>query len=618
MACMALCCFGVSLFAQQDTSRLTAPVTVVTASKMSGVALASKLVSNDSNIQKNFVQNTLADAIRQNNLIHLKSYGTGLQTVSFRGTGAEHTAVYWEGIPINSATNGTVDFAHLPAFFFNEVSINYGDGGAGLGSGAVGGSVSANSNLSFRKHKSLSLELNGGSFSNYAGGIGFQGSNGKWSNSTKVYYQKAKNDFFYNNPYKSGKPEERMRNNGLSRYGALQQIGYKIKHGNVKLSTMFLHSSSELGNIALPNANETQEDKSVRTNLQTNLYLNRKWKINASMGHSYEYLRYLNPGIEDSEYKVQGLIGRLAARKTTKKGEWNSLVFVQFQQAQAINFSENPKREELGLALSYQRHLGKRLFSKTTVKGSVFNGEPTPLNFGEFLSYQLNKFIEVKASVNSIYRLPTFNDLYWLGSGNPDLKPESGWKQDLGVVIEKSDWKLEATGFHLLVDNWLIWLPSSSRWEPQNIRKVRSTGVEIAIQKTLNLKKWQFIIKGAGSYTNAINLMVESGNQAAVNKQLIYVPREKSMGALTINKEQWYSTTTFSYTGQSYSSSDNSQIVESYGIWSSSLGRKFNVNEMELALSGSIENILDERYYVVAGRPVPGRTFWIKINYKLK
>ena len=28
--------------------------------------------------------------------------------------------------------------------------------------------------------------------------------------------------------------------------------------------------------------------------------------------------------------------------------------------------------------------------------------------------------------------MPTFNDLYWEGSGNPDLKPESSYQAEIG------------------------------------------------------------------------------------------------------------------------------------------------------------------------------------------
>ena len=92
---LVVLCLCISVHAQQDTSVSVAPLTIV---KRFNSSISTKVIQNDTNIQKAFVQNSLADALVQNNLVHVKSYGTGLQTVAFRGTGAEHTAVFWEGI----------------------------------------------------------------------------------------------------------------------------------------------------------------------------------------------------------------------------------------------------------------------------------------------------------------------------------------------------------------------------------------------------------------------------------------------------------------------------------------------------------------------------------------
>lgn len=617
IVCITICSFCLSLFAQEDTAKFVAPLTVVKASKVSSVSLSSKLVSNDSNIQKSFVQVTLADAIRQNNTVHLKSYGTGLQTVSFRGTGAEHTAVYWEGIPVNSATNGTVDFSHLPAFFFNNVSMNYGDGGAGMGSGAVGGSVLTNSDLSFLKGDKVLLQLQGGSFANYSGGLGYVWSNGKLVNTTKLFLQSAKNNYLFNNPYKTGNPEERVKNNGLSQWGFLQQLGYKLNKGSLQLSTMFLESTSELANIARPIANETQEDKSLRTSLKWNRYFKKRWSLKADVGHTYEYLRYQNPGIENSEYRVQGILGRLGIKKRTKLTEWNVLLLSQLQYAEAANFTSNPNRKEYSATVSYQRTFWKKLFSKTSIKNSVFYKAFIPMNFGQLFIYKITDKWSMNASVNSIYRLPTFNDLYWQNSGNPDLKPERGWKEDLGLVFSGNLLEIEVTGFHMVVDDWLIWLPNGTTWEPKNIRKVRSMGLEFAAKKTWIWNQYVFALKGTASYTQATNMEVEPGSESALNKQLIYVPKHKSSLVFNLKKGPWFSTSYYSYTGVSYSSSDNSQELEAYGIYSSSIGRDIKWKKMLSNIAISVENILDKRYQAIAGRPVPGRTYWIKMNYKI-
>ena len=41
--------------------------------------------------------------------------------------------------------------------------------------------------------------------------------------------------------------------------------------------------------------------------------------------------------------------------------------------------------------------------------------------------------LDVVAFGRRAYRVPTFNELYYVGYGNPLLKPEDAWMSDLGV-----------------------------------------------------------------------------------------------------------------------------------------------------------------------------------------
>ena len=49
-----------------------------------------------------------------------------LSTISFRGTGAGHTSVIWNGVNINQPTIGQTDFSLFPVFAFDDIRIFYG------------------------------------------------------------------------------------------------------------------------------------------------------------------------------------------------------------------------------------------------------------------------------------------------------------------------------------------------------------------------------------------------------------------------------------------------------------------------------------------------------------
>ena len=72
---------------------------------------------------------------KSNSSFHIKNYGPGnLQTVTVRGSNAEQTNVFWEGVPINSKLNGLTDFGKYGSIS-QKISLDDSKGG-------IGGSVS--------------------------------------------------------------------------------------------------------------------------------------------------------------------------------------------------------------------------------------------------------------------------------------------------------------------------------------------------------------------------------------------------------------------------------------------------------------------------------------------
>ncbi|WP_234696755.1 TonB-dependent receptor, partial [Candidatus Kryptobacter tengchongensis] len=94
--------------------------------------------------------------------------------------------------------------------------------------------------------------------------------------------------------------------------------------------------------------------------------------------------------------------------------------------------------------------------------------------------------LNIKFSYGTGFRAPTFNDLYWHGSGNRDLKPERSKSYDFGFVVIAgsnvkvlSELKFELSFFNIDIEDRIIWLPSQenqSVWRPINIDHVNSRG----------------------------------------------------------------------------------------------------------------------------------------------
>lgn len=101
-------------------------------------------------------------------------------------------------------------------------------------------------------------------------------------------------------------------------------------------------------------------------------------------------------------------------------------------------------------------------------------------DFGSFLSPSLGLLsplssqTRIRAHFGRAFRAPTFNDLYWPRSGNPNLKPEYGDALQFGI-----DWEnFSLTGFCRKTKDLISWVPDKEGiWRPTNIDKSDIFGI---------------------------------------------------------------------------------------------------------------------------------------------
>jgi len=124
------------------------------------------LALNDSVIGNNGA--SLTALLNYNSTIYFKENGPGMvSSPSFRGTTAQHTAVVWNGLNINSQFNGQTDFNTVTTADFNNVAVRSGGGSVIYGSSAIGGSVHLNNDLLFSRRFDSALSVGYGSFDTF-------------------------------------------------------------------------------------------------------------------------------------------------------------------------------------------------------------------------------------------------------------------------------------------------------------------------------------------------------------------------------------------------------------------------------------------------------------------
>jgi outer membrane cobalamin receptor len=132
----------------------------------------------------------------------------------------------------------------------------------------------------------------------------------------------------------------------------------------------------------------------------------------------------------------------------------------------------------------------KRMTLSLAGREEVFSGGANDFSPTFAAGYRSRDDLRLRASAGHAFRLPTYTDLYYsdpTSVGNPDLKPETSWSYEAGVVWTPGRASLELTGFQNRIGNSIDYVKTSpdARYQATNTGAVAFTGAETALHLRL-------------------------------------------------------------------------------------------------------------------------------------
>ena len=577
--------------------------------KFSNTQSVSKL--NDSIISKN--EALLTDLLNFNSTLYFKEYGRGmLSTVSFRGTTSSQTAVIWNGININSQMNGSTDFNTISGSDYNSVSVKAGGGSVIYGSGAVGGTVHLNNDMTFYDRFENNLKLDYGSFNtigiNYKTNI----SNKKWSAQIGFSKNSSTNDYKYLNRY-TWKGEQRWNQNGQYDIITLNaNLGYKF---DAKNSLKFYSQTSNTDrNTSLVTETDTKSKYVNGFNRNLLDYDGNFGKFTTNFKTAYifeNYQYYADNTRKDYSYgKTESLITKLDLGYTLfKSTQLNGIIDYSRTKGFGSGFG-NHLREISSAALLIKQDFSSDWKNEFGIRKEFTDNYKSPVLFSIGSSYQFSQLYNLKLNISRNFRIPTFNDLYWEEGGNPDLKPESSYQAEIGNVFTFKTISLTQTFYYMKINDLLQWVPGKNGiWSPKNQDKVNSYGAETLLSWKKHFGKNYLVANMTYAYT--ISEDEETKNQ------LFFVPYNKVTGAVSYSRNKISAYYQFLYNGFVYTRADNNpdEIINDYMI--SNLGIDYDFKFLDsFKLGFQILNVFNEEYESLEDRPMPGRNFNMYLTLK--
>lgn len=608
---------------------------------------------------------SMADVLAHNSTIFIKQYGRATEaTASFRGTSPEHTQVVWNGMRITSPVMGMTDFSMIPAHFIDDAELLPGSSSLLTTGGGLGGAVVLATRPLQTDGFGLQYVQGIGSFATFDEYLRLTYGGSRWQSSTRFVCSTSRNDYRYRNYDKkelvyddehrivdSYYPIERNRNGAWRDIHLLQELYLQTRSGGRwSLNAWYLDSKRGLPTTTV---SYRDDDRIVNEGRERTLRSVLGWERLRSAGRlaakagyiysrtAYDFQNDRGDGTTADMMRVRNRVhtfyGNLAGEyRPVERWFFTAEVtahqhFVRSIDHSVVTVGHQPSigydkgRIEFSFTASARWRPIPRLGLALVVREELFGRDWSPVVPAFFADYVLSKRgnVVAKASVSRNYRFPTLTDLYFRPGGNPDLRPEHGFTYDAGLSFSTGrpgTYTLsgELTAFDSYIDDWIIRLPmggSKSFWQPRNLKKVHSYGVEVKAAFDLRLSSdWQLALDGTFGWTPSINCSEPFNDEdRSVGKQLVYVPEYSSAVTGRLGWRTWRLTYKWNYYSTRYTMSSNDHTLTGeltpYLMNDLSLEKHFAPRWAELTVKCAVNNLFDEEYKSVLARPMPGIHF---------
>jgi outer membrane cobalamin receptor len=567
--------------------------------------------------------------------VYIKNYGGagGMKTISIRGANSMQNVTMIDGEAINSSQNASVDLSLLPAGFVKSIEVSRGGASDAFGSGSMSGAVNIITNKRIFDNKYSGL-LSYGSYGDLKTDLGAELNFGPVYGLFSAEYVRSDGDYKFDfNEY--GKNRNLSRKNAQFNNLAMNaSIGGELQ-GDMNWSLRAIGINSDRG---VPGAVVQGREESLYATLQnktvysmaslTKLFDSGDF-IKASAYIKYDKQLYRDPDsmtFDDSRRALFiGRDARLSIKSSILFGDYrlNSSVESSFSELRGGNFDKlvgsYVKRANVSAGMMLEkdfilRENVDRISVAPSVRGDVFSDNSPFLSYSVSILYNNSDLgIEVKTKLSHNFRMPSFNEMYYLNYGTRNLKPEQA--NSLNLTLSKNLFNtqnIELSYFYIDTKDQIISVPKSPiKWSAGNVAKVVSQGVEAGIIGSLFGEKLNYSF----SYTWQ-SVLNKDKKAISYDKRIAYTPEEilsanidYKLGIITLGASMDYSSFRYSLPDESYDS-----MLPSYTLIDLFVSTEFKAFDTLLRLKFETKNIGDVQYCVVKNYPMPGVTFSASIG----
>lgn len=398
----------------------------------------------------------------------------GSTAVFLRGANGNHTVVLLDGVRIASSTTGTASFEAIPIDQIDHIEILRGPASSLYGADAIGGVIqiftkrgdqaglrlNASAGYGTYDTEKVSAGLAGGigplTYALQAGGSRSQGFNAIWNPQNFSY-----------NPDRDG-----YRNGNVSASGA-----WRITSDH-EFSAQALRSRLD----AQFDAGLNFDDRTITTVESYAMALRDRW--------TSFWTSRLQAAFASDDSDTHAVFGDSRFRTRQRQYTWQNdltlplgiLELIAERREEHVT-SDTPfavsDRTTNAAGAIYQLREGAHALQADLRydRSSQFGGQTTgAVAYG----YDLSPMWRATISAGTAFKIPTFNDLYFPGFSNPDLKPEKSRNLEGGLYYVRPEQQAHVVVYHNRVSDLIIFeCDENFNCLPQNVASATLEGITL-------------------------------------------------------------------------------------------------------------------------------------------
>ena len=665
LAIFAVSCnlfLSTSLFAQQqrvDTARTyyIPEITVSDIYQTREIRSTAPLQIFSKDALKNLNALQVSDAVKHFAGVTVKDYGGigGLKTISIRSLGAQHTAVGYDGITLTDCQTGQIDLGRFSLDNVDQLSLSNGQSdnifqpARFFASAGILNIQTLTPRFEDGKHTNISASFKTGSWGLVNPSLLLEqrisrkwtvSANGEWMSSDGHYPY----TLYYGNEEGDLSSREKRKNTDVQTFRAEAGLyGNFSDKEQWRLKAYYFQSSRGLPNATTfyyTHSSQRLWDKNTFIQSQYKKEFNRQWVFQTSAKWNWSYQRYLDPDykgstgeIENSYYQQEYYLSGSVLYRLL-----NNLSFslssdgsINTMNANLNDFAHPTRYSWLtAFAGKYVNNwltlsasaLATVIYEQADKGGSAGNHRKlSPYVSASFKPFDKEEF-RIRIFYKDIFRLPSFNDLYYGETGNNKLKPENARQYNIGLTYSKDVCPflpyLSATvdAYYNKITDKIIAYPTKNLavWSMRNLGSVEIKGIDVTGNVSLQpCEKLRINLSGNYTYQQALDVTnpdPASEEGRTYKHQIAYTPRVSGSGQVGIETSWVNLSYSFLFSGKRYAVGQNiaANRLDSYSDHSISASRDFRIKKVTTSLSVEMLNIMNKNYEIVKSFPMPGRS----------